>query len=226
MLQVEDDPVNARLIERALARRPGVRLVGATTVADGLRLARDERPDLVLVDLHLPDGSGRELLRRLESEIPVVLVTADGAAEADGVEVLTKPVDVGRLLELVDGHAPTDERTPSAADSFREREIVEAVPHGIVLLDREGCVLDVTPRPSASSATAATEIVGNPCAPFTHPDDHRAEEPLLARGARRRERRLHDREALPAQGRRARVGATRAAVDPRRATGGRDGCWR
>ena len=66
-----------------------------------------------------------------------------GAAEADGVEVLTRPVDVGRLLELVDRHAPTVERTPSAADSFREREIVEAIPHGIVLLDREGCVLDV-----------------------------------------------------------------------------------
>ncbi len=180
VLQVEDDPVNARLIERALARRPGVRLVSATTVADGLRLARDERPALVLVDVHLPDASGYELVRRLDGDVPVVLVTADSTAAADGVEVLTKPVDVARLLELVDLHAPTVERTPSAADSFREREIVEAVPHGIVLLDREGCVLDVNGATERILGYRREELLGNPCAPFTHPDDHRAEEPLLA----------------------------------------------
>jgi PAS domain S-box-containing protein len=184
VLQVEDDPVSARLIERALARRPGVRLLTATTAADGLRLARDERPDLLLVDVHLPDAPGTELVHRLRNDaatrdVFVVLVTADGAADVDGVEVLTKPVDVARLLELVDERAPTDARTPSAADSFREREIIEAVPHGVVLLDREGCVLDVNAATEQILGYRRDEILGNPCGPFTHPDDHRTEEPLL-----------------------------------------------
>ena len=74
----------------------------------------------------------------------------------------------------------TKARTPSAADSFRDREIVEAVPHGIVLLDREGCVLDVNPATERILGYRREEIVGKPCGPFTHADDHRAEEPLLA----------------------------------------------
>lgn len=181
VLQVEDDPVNARLIERALARRPGVRLVTAATVEDGARLAHSERPTLVLVDLHLPDASGAELVRRLPENVAVVLVTADGQPPAalEVADVLTKPVDVGRLLELVDEHAPSDGHSRSAADSFRDREIVEAVPQGIVLLDTEGIVLDVNAATETLLGYRRGEIVGESCIPFTHPDDHRIEEPLL-----------------------------------------------
>jgi CheY-like chemotaxis protein len=114
VLQVEDNPVNARLIERALGRRPEVRLVTATRAETGLRLAHDEQPDLILVDLHLPDASGEEFLGRLRrdpvtQDLAVVVTTADACAPKSeslrrlGVhEYLTKPVDIGRLLELVD----------------------------------------------------------------------------------------------------------------------------
>jgi CheY-like chemotaxis protein/HPt (histidine-containing phosphotransfer) domain-containing protein len=119
VLHVEDNPVNVALVERALARRPGVRLLSATAADAGLRLAGETRPDLILLDLNLPDGSGRELLRRLRSEpetrdVPVVVVSGHtperiaGSLNGLGVrEYLTKPLDIGRLLELVDEHAPT-----------------------------------------------------------------------------------------------------------------------
>ena len=119
MLHVEDNPVNVKLVERALARRPQVRLLSATRAETGFRLARAERPDLILLDLHLPDCSGQEFLSRLRAEpatreLPVVIVSGDTpsrtatALQRLGIsEYLTKPVDIGRLLELVDELAPT-----------------------------------------------------------------------------------------------------------------------
>jgi CheY-like chemotaxis protein len=118
VLHVEDNPVNVKLIERALARRPAVRLLTATRAETGFRLARAERPDLILLDLHLPDGSGGELLTRLRADpatrdVPVVVVSGDAPSRnGDSLrglgirEYLPKPVDIGRLLELVDELAP------------------------------------------------------------------------------------------------------------------------
>jgi CheY-like chemotaxis protein/HPt (histidine-containing phosphotransfer) domain-containing protein len=119
VLHVEDNPVNVKLVERALAHRPEVRLLSATRADAGLRAAAAARPDLILLDLNLPDGSGRDLLRRLRGEpetrdVPVVVVSAhtpdQGGQALHGLGVrdyLTKPIDIGRLLELVDEHAPT-----------------------------------------------------------------------------------------------------------------------
>jgi PAS domain S-box-containing protein len=190
VLHVDDDPVSARLISRALARRPGLRLLAAPTVETGLRLARSERPELVLVDLRLPDGSGLALAGRLKldpatRDIPVVVVSGEADTSGDELERfgirerLTKPVDVGRLLELVDELAPTDGGDGTGANAFRDREIVDAVPNGIVLLDLDGFVLDLNPATERLLGYERTEIVGKSCAPFTHPDDHAKELPLL-----------------------------------------------
>jgi CheY-like chemotaxis protein len=119
VLHVEDDPVNLKLIERVLARRPDVRLLTATRAETGLRVAGAARPDLILLDVNLPDGSGHDFLSRLRTDpatsaVPVVIVTADARAGSSeslrglGIrEYLTKPIDIGRLLELVDELAPT-----------------------------------------------------------------------------------------------------------------------
>ena len=206
MLHVEDNPVNVQLIERTLARRPDVRLVTARRVDSGFRLARSERPDLILLDLHLPDGSGHELLSRLKADpatrdVPVVVVSADLPSRSRdsllhlGIrEYLPKPIDIGRLLELVDELAPTapaaagddaPERTARASgvvhehDGRMEREIIECSPNGIVLLDIEGTILEVNPAMQRLLDRGRAEIVGHPCAPFTHPDDHEAERPSL-----------------------------------------------
>src|SRR6202043_3160232 len=61
VLQIEDNPSNAALVERVLAKRRSVRLVSAAEARTGLELARQHRPDLVLLDLHLPDLPGGEL---------------------------------------------------------------------------------------------------------------------------------------------------------------------
>src|SRR5262249_5218693 len=60
-----------------------------------------------------------------------------------------------------------------------EREIVKAVPHAIALLDLKGLVLDINPATERLLGYERSDIIGNPCLPFTHPDDHELELPLL-----------------------------------------------
>jgi PAS domain S-box-containing protein len=114
LLYIEDNLSNVRLLERILAHRPEVELITAMQGGLGLDLARQHRPDLVLLDLHLPDVPGAEVLQRLRAApetagIPVVVISADatpGQIErwlADGAQAyLTKPLDVPRLLQVVD----------------------------------------------------------------------------------------------------------------------------
>jgi CheY-like chemotaxis protein len=82
---IEDNPSNLRLVERALERLPGVRLVSAVQVRVGIELVREHNPNVVLLDLHPPDLSGAEVLERLKADvatasIPVVVVSADATA--------------------------------------------------------------------------------------------------------------------------------------------------
>jgi CheY-like chemotaxis protein len=114
ILYVEDNPSNVRLMERVLQQRPGLALLHATQGRQGLELARSRRPDVVLLDLHLPDIPGDEVVRELWRDpatrtIPIVVVTADatpGTATrlkaAGAVGVLTKPIDVRGMLGVLD----------------------------------------------------------------------------------------------------------------------------
>ena len=79
ILLVEDEASIAVPFERALTRE-GFDPVVATTGAEALRLVREEPPDLVLLDLGLPDADGRDVCRamRRESSVPIVMVTARG----------------------------------------------------------------------------------------------------------------------------------------------------
>jgi signal transduction histidine kinase len=114
VLYVEDNRSNVRLLERVLARRPGVRLLSAGQGQLGIDMAREYRPDLVLLDVHLPDISGEEVLRRIRADertrdIPVAMLTADATpqqrrrlVEHGAGAYLTKPFDVRELLRLID----------------------------------------------------------------------------------------------------------------------------
>jgi len=105
---------NLQLVERILTRRPAVTLIPAMVGAVAQDLARDRRPDLVLLDLHLPDMTGEEVMRRLRadpatSHIPIVVLSADATQDhidrllADGATAyLTKPFAFGDLLRTVD----------------------------------------------------------------------------------------------------------------------------
>jgi signal transduction histidine kinase len=116
LLLIEDNLSNLTLIQRILESRPHVTVLSAMQGGLGLDLARQHRPDLILLDLHLPDIPGDEILHRLRADpetrdIPVVIVSADATEgrirrlkEAGALEYLTKPIDVRRLLEFVDAH--------------------------------------------------------------------------------------------------------------------------
>jgi len=114
VLYIEDNLSNLRLFERIVARRPGVTLLSAMQGSRGLELARDHRPHLIILDLHLPDVSGDEVLRKLlagpgTKAIPVVILSADATPgqtsrliEQGARAYLTKPLDVRQLLALID----------------------------------------------------------------------------------------------------------------------------
>jgi PAS domain S-box-containing protein len=113
VLYIEDNLSNFRLIERALERLGEVRLLPAMLGRLGLDLAREHRPDVILLDLHLPDIAGEEVLARLVAEpatrrIPIVILSADASSSqadrllASGARAyLTKPIDVLAFLGLV-----------------------------------------------------------------------------------------------------------------------------
>jgi DNA-binding response OmpR family regulator len=79
ILFVEDERAISEPFGQALARA-GFDPVVAGTVADALRLAAESPPDLVLLDLSLPDGDGRDVARELrrDSEVPIIMLTARG----------------------------------------------------------------------------------------------------------------------------------------------------
>jgi DNA-binding response OmpR family regulator len=69
VLYIEDAMTNVALVSAMLARHPGVELIHAATGYEGIRLARSERPDFVLLDMNLPDISGLEVVRELNVDI-------------------------------------------------------------------------------------------------------------------------------------------------------------
>lgn len=114
VLYIEDNLSNLRLIERILEHCPGVCLITAMQGQLGLDLAEIHAPDWVLLDLHLPDIPGEEVLKRLRANprtqaIPVTVLSADATApqirrllSAGARDYLTKPVDVRQLLRLLE----------------------------------------------------------------------------------------------------------------------------
>jgi PAS domain S-box-containing protein len=114
VLYIEDNEVNQILMQGMLAQRPGLQLHLASLPEEGLRVARELRPALVLLDIQLPGIDGFEVQRRLRSDpatrgIPVVAVSANAMpadlaeAEAAGfADYITKPLDLQRLLAVVD----------------------------------------------------------------------------------------------------------------------------
>jgi two-component system cell cycle response regulator DivK len=110
VLYIEDVPVNFAVVEAGLAGHPGVQLIHAATGLEGVRLARSERPDLVLLDMNLPDISGLEVVRMLSVDIAarrlrVTILTGESltmdvikAMSLGAFEYWVKPLDA-RVLE-------------------------------------------------------------------------------------------------------------------------------
>jgi signal transduction histidine kinase/CheY-like chemotaxis protein len=117
LLAIEDNLSNFQLMERVLAPQRDIRLIPAMQGSLGMELAERHRPDLILLDLHLPDVPGAVLFERLQAnpstrDIPVVVISADATdrqvkrlLDAGAADYLTKPLDLRRFIELVRRYA-------------------------------------------------------------------------------------------------------------------------
>jgi signal transduction histidine kinase/CheY-like chemotaxis protein len=114
VLYVEDNTANFRLVEELLTSRRPVEILPAIQGRLGVELARRHRPDLILLDLHLPDMPGTLVLAQLKADpatadIPVLIVTADATPgrerrllDSGAFALVTKPFDVPAFLKTVE----------------------------------------------------------------------------------------------------------------------------
>jgi len=114
VLCVEDNPANLDLIAQLIARRPNLRLLSAQDAALGLELARENQPDVILMDINLPGMSGLQALKILKmttatEHIPVVAISANAMVgdiklglDAGFFRYLTKPIKVQAFMAALD----------------------------------------------------------------------------------------------------------------------------
>ena len=129
ILYIEDNFSNVTLVDQMLAERPALELMTAMQGRVGLELARQHAPDLILLDLHLPDMPGWQVLAQLKAdqltrEIPVVIISADATSpqikrllSAGARAYLTKPIDIAEFFRVIE-----DALTPATAKSAKAVE--------------------------------------------------------------------------------------------------------
>ena len=116
VLLVEDNLSNVALMSRIFESRPEIEFHAAMTGEQGIEMAQSLLPDLIFLDVNLPDLTGREVLRAIRadsrtSHVPVVVTSADatekqiGAMLSEGaLDYLTKPLDVTKIYKVIDHH--------------------------------------------------------------------------------------------------------------------------
>jgi CheY-like chemotaxis protein len=114
LLYVEDNPANLKLVEQIIARHPDIRLLTAVNGILGIEMARNKQPDVVLMDINLPDINGFDALKILREDpatahIPVIAVTANAmpldierGLKAGFFRYITKPIKVDEFMEALD----------------------------------------------------------------------------------------------------------------------------
>ena len=116
LLYIEDNLSNLSLIEHLFGDSTPIKLISAMQGKLGVELAARHQPDLILLDVHLPDINGADVLARLKSkmrtrDIPVVVLSADATKSQitrlmslGAEDYLTKPLDVDRFLNVIEEH--------------------------------------------------------------------------------------------------------------------------
>ena len=114
ILYIEDDIANRQLVKLILERRENLRMLEAANGEDGLRLASEAQPDIILLDLSLPDMTGFDVLEKLKSDnatrsIPVIAVSGkssptdiDKGLDAGFIHYLGKPITLTSLYAVID----------------------------------------------------------------------------------------------------------------------------
>lgn len=114
VLYVEDNPANMVLVEQIIGRHTDLKLLTATNATTGIAIARSELPDVILMDINLPDFSGFEALRMLKQEsatagIPVIAISAyamspdvEMGLKAGFFKYLTKPLNISEFQKALE----------------------------------------------------------------------------------------------------------------------------
>jgi len=146
VLHIEDDPRSRRLVEKLLVAA-GHEVMETASGLEGVRMASERRPDLVLVDINIPDLDGYEVTLRLRGipaleNVPVVAITAEGdrqtslAVGADGY--ISKPIDARRFVRTVErylaGHRDPVDESGEILLRARSQKIVERLEMKVVEL--------------------------------------------------------------------------------------------
>jgi CheY-like chemotaxis protein len=128
ILHVEDNPANLKLVERLIARREDLRLLCAVNGNLGIELARDNQPDVILMDINLPGISGIQALKLLRDDpltahIPVIAISANAmprdiknGLEAGFFHYLTKPIKVYEFMDALDAALEFARRTSNKSN--------------------------------------------------------------------------------------------------------------
>jgi len=133
LLYVEDNPANLKLVEQIIARHPHLSLLTAVNGNSGIEVAHDKQPDLILMDINLPDISGFDALEMLRKDpatahIPVIAISANAmppdikrGLKAGFFRYMTKPIKVDEFMEALGEALDMTER--ASAQSTEEAKL-------------------------------------------------------------------------------------------------------
>lgn len=188
ILNVDDTEANRYATTRIL-RKAGYEVVEARTGEEALRLAAESRPEMVLLDIHLPDMLGYEVARRLRADpgqatTPILQISASFTRSDDKVEgldsgadaYLAQPVEPAELIATVRAliRARRAEASLRASEE-RYRLIVEsATDHAIFTMDARGRVTTWNAAAERILGWKEAEIVGQDLSPIFTPEDRAA----------------------------------------------------
>jgi len=170
VLYVEDMVENLRLVEQVLRQRPSTTVIPAMLAGVALDLARQHRPDLILLDLRLPDMPGEDVMHQLRTDpatrnIPIVILSAyaskkhiDQLLATGATAYLTKPIRVRDLLQTLD--AILGDAEPDAAQTVPEA--AQTVPEAARAAPAADAVASHRGAPEAPGAERAPDGRGWP----------------------------------------------------------------
>jgi len=123
ILYIEDNPANLNLVAQIMGRRKHIHLLTAHTPEIGIKLAKERLPELILLDINMPNMNGYEVMEIFKADtnlknIPVVAVTANAMSRdiergkaAGFCDYVTKPINVVNFLSIMDNHLPDEDNT-------------------------------------------------------------------------------------------------------------------
>lgn len=174
ILAIDDSPANLALL--GLALQDDYQIQIATSGGKGLELALDEPPDLILLDIMMPDMDGYETCRRIKAspllkDIPIVFVTAlnEIQAEAQGfslgaADYLTKPISIEiarlRIRNLLEREQFRQELQRREAEQRLAASVFAHTHDSVVITDSENRIIDVNAAFSRITGYAREEVLG------------------------------------------------------------------